>query len=219
MDQPESKQNSADPALVSKLFDAIIRGYNYPSGLLARTVSRILRDQDAKADQEGKTPEKSGRKKINSTRAAILRACINRNARLSGKEEEIKMALDPKNKNPAYLCGRLFAVLEHIQTRASRGELNRTIKDAYFASASSNPAVTLPKLIELAQYHLKSIGRDNQGYAKYLNTKISDILKEFDGEFPVHLNLTDQGKFIMGYYHQYSSLQYFEKKTEEENND
>ena len=35
------------------------------------------------------------------------------------------MALDLENKTPAYLCGRLFAVLEKLQQDASGGNLNR----------------------------------------------------------------------------------------------
>ena len=41
------------------------------------------------------------------------------------------MALDIENNNQAYLCGRLFAVLEKVQSDALPG-LNRTIKDSYF---------------------------------------------------------------------------------------
>ena len=64
------------------------------------------------------------------------------------------MSLDKTNQTPAYLCGRLFAVLEKLQQDASNNSLNRTIKDAYFASASAKPALVFPKLIRLAQNHL-----------------------------------------------------------------
>ena len=38
------------------------------------------------------------------------------------------MSLDLENKNQAYLCGRLFAVLEKIQQDSSKATINTTIK-------------------------------------------------------------------------------------------
>ena len=76
------------------------------------------------------------------------------------------MALDINNTNQAYLCGRLFAVLERIQElSAAPVKLNRTIKDAFFASAASKPALVFPKLLSLSQNHVKKL---NDGKQKYL---------------------------------------------------
>lgn len=107
------------------------------------------------------------------------------------------MALDFANNNPAYLCGRLFAALESLQWRASETQLNRTIKDAYFASAVANPALIFPKLIILAQNHLKKL--KNPIYFERLIGGLVDSLQE---EFPGTLSLDNQGKFIVGYYQQ-----------------
>ena len=115
------------------------------------------------------------------------------------------MALDKGNVEPAYLCGRLFAVLERLQQEASNNSLNRTIKDAYFASASAKPALVFPKLIRLAQNHLNKVK-----YPSYYNRMIGEILNPMRGEFPENLLLKEQGKFIIGYYQQYQS--FFEKK-------
>ena len=53
---------------------------------------------------------------ITSIRAAILKAYLNRKFRNhNNPPKEIQMALDLENKNQAYLCGRLFAILEKIQ--------------------------------------------------------------------------------------------------------
>ena len=128
------------------------------------------------------------------------------------------MALDKENQNPAYLCGRLFAVLERLQQAASGTQLNRTIKDAYFASASAKPAIVFPKLMRLAQNHLAKTKS-----AVYYNILIGEILDKLNGEFPDWLALTEQGKFIIGYYQQTQS--FFAKQqdknntTEEEKND
>ena len=118
---------------------------------------------------------------------------------MKGQEEEIKLALDTNNKNPAYLCGRLFAVLEGIQQRASGYNLNRTIKDAYFTSASARPAVVFPKLLALSQHHMAKLDnpRDADG-------EIAQIVDMLGASFPNMLSLTQQGEFMLGYYQQKS---------------
>lgn len=109
------------------------------------------------------------------------------------------MTLNPENTNPAYLCGRLFAVLEKIQAEAAGSELNRTIKDSYFSSASSRPALIMPRLIDLSNYHMKKL---SVGRAVQFSNLISEIMNKFDDEFPSNLSLTDKGKFQIGYFQQ-----------------
>ena len=120
--------------------------------------------------------------------------------------------MDTKNTNAAYLCGRLFAVLEQAQQSAAESKLNRTITDAYFASASSTPAVIFPKLLKLAQYHLKKAKNGEE-----LARSIGIIINMLGNEFPKNLSLVDQGKFIIGYYHQNSAMTY--RKEENKNED
>lgn len=115
--------NAISPALQSDIFQAILNGTNYPYTLLETVVRRVCTDSDT---------DSNNKIKINEVRAGLIKAFINRKARLNGDKEEITMSLDKENKNPAYLCGRLFAVLEKIQLEATDVKLNRTIKDAYF---------------------------------------------------------------------------------------
>lgn len=136
--------NAISPALQSDIFQAILNGTNYPYTLLETVVRRVCTDSDT---------DSNNKIKINEVRAGLIKAFINRKARLNGDKEEITMSLDKENKNPAYLCGRLFAVLEKIQLEATDVKLNRTIKDAYFSSASSRPALIMPRLIDLSNYH------------------------------------------------------------------
>ena len=118
------------------------------------------------------------------------------------------MSLDKSNQNPAYLCGRLFAILEKLQQDASDYLLNRTIKDAYFASAASKPATIFPKLLKLAQNHLKK-----SNYPGFFNQSVEEVIDKINGAFPETLPLVEQGKFMIGYYHQYQS---FFKKNDKE---
>ena len=117
------------------------------------------------------------------------------------------MSLDTENYEQAYLCGRLFAVLEKLQQDASSSPLNRTIRDSYFASASSKPVLVFPKLLRLAQTHLRKAK-----YPGYYDKMIGEIVNLLNGEFPETFLLADQGRFIIGYYQQYQS--FFEKKEQ-----
>ncbi|MBQ9886784.1 MAG: type I-C CRISPR-associated protein Cas8c/Csd1 [Lachnospiraceae bacterium] len=179
---PKSKNEAVNPALLSKLFETIIYGTDYPISLLSSMVRRVKTDTGVGNTQ-------------NRVRVGVIKACINRNFK-----EDFKVALDKQNDNQAYLCGRLFAVLERLQLDAL-GNLNRTIKDAYFASATSNPAIVFPKLIKLAQFHLNKV----QNSVRF-NKLIQEIMDKLNGEFPNTLPLKEQGKFIIGYYQQYQNF-------------
>ena len=163
---PKSSNEKVNPALLASLFEAVIYGKRYPAVLLETMVRRVKTD--------------SGKEKLNAVRAGVIKACINRNY----SKEELKVALDLENHGQAYLCGRLFAVLEKLQQDASGNALNRTIKDAYFASASSKPALVFPKLIKLAQNHLNKVK-----YPGYYNNLIREIIGHLNGEFPETLFL------------------------------
>ena len=119
------------------------------------------------------------------------------------------MALDLQNTNAAYRCGRLFAVLEKIQKDSVEGDLNRTIRDAYFSSACSRPAIVFPRLMQLSQNHQKKLSEQSQVYYQKL---LGEIMSELDGQYPTLLSLEEQGKFIIGYYQQNRAL--YTKKEE-----
>lgn len=176
----KSRNEKVPPPLIASLFTAILNGYRYPDSLLETAVRRVKTD-----------------KSVNYVRAGIIKACVNRRARFNNEKEEIKMALDRDNTNPAYLCGRLFAVLERVQRNAADGELNKTIMDSYFSSACAKPQAVFPQLMRLAQYHLKK-----DGYAKNDNRLIGEIIDKLGDCFPATLPLVEQGKFIIGYYQQ-----------------
>jgi CRISPR-associated protein Csd1 len=193
---PKSSKEKVPPPLISALIQAILHGTKYPETLLETAVRRIKTD----SDEEG-----SKFIKFNSTRISIIKACLNRKARFQGKKEEITLALNTENNDPAYLCGRLFAFLERIQQKASNDALNRTIKDSFFASACSKPSTVFPRLMILSQNHLSKME-----YTDYWNKQIAEVVDRMTGEFPHTLSLDEQGKFIIGYYQQYQS--FFKRK-------
>lgn len=194
--------NAISPALQSDIFQAILNGTNYPYTLLETVVRRVCTDSDT---------DSNNKIKINEVRAGLIKAFINRKARINGDKEEITVALNPENKNPAYLCGRLFAVLEKIQLEAADVKLNRTIKDAYFSSASSRPALIFPRLIDLSKFHLSKL---SEGRAIYFSKLIDEIMDNIEDNLPANLSLIDKGNFQVGYFHQNSY--FFTKKEKNE---
>ena len=196
----KSKTEVLNPSLITKIFESIINGYKYPIELLDCVIRRIKTDRDTKEDKNIK---------INDIRIGIIKAYINRICRIENKKEEITMGLDYDNNNQAYLCGRLFAVFERTQESSLNGEeLNKTIKDSYFSSAMSRPALVFPKLIKLSQYHINNIDKDSSKV--YFNKLIGEVVERLNNEFPKNLFLEDQGRFAIGYYQQ--RQEFFKKK-------
>lgn len=113
------------------------------------------------------------------------------------------MSLNEQSTHPAYVLGRLFAVLEKVQQEAI-GDVNASIKDRYFTSACASPATVFPILLRLSQHH---IAKAEYGYAR--DKRIEDILNMLDVEtnpIPARLTLDDQGVFVLGYYHERKNL-------------
>ena len=106
--------------------------------------------------------------------------------------------LDLENTNPAYRLGRLFAALEKIQEEASPG-LNATIRERYYGAASSTPVSVFTTLLRLKNHHLAKLF--NRGRAINFERLVGEIMGGLQ-DFPKHLNLSEQGRFALGYYHQ-----------------
>ena len=96
------------------------------------------------------------------------------------------MGLMADNRDPAYLSGRLFAVLESIQMDANPG-INATIRDRYFNSACAAPASVFPVLIKLKNSHMKKLEREKGSSKRYYEqvlTAIMGIWKSSPGACP-----------------------------------
>jgi len=131
--------------------------------------------------------------KFSPERAALLKLIIIRNT-----NNEMKSTLDEANRSVAYLCGRLFAVIESMQWKAI-GNVNSGVKERYFAAAASQPAYILGGILltKNVPVYQKKIG----GYlAKELN-EIAGLLSE-SGSLPQRFTVVEQGEFALGYYFQ-----------------
>jgi len=141
---------------------------------------------------------------VTRPQAALIKMVLLSERERQGGEDSVTeqelVRLDPGNQAPAYLCGRLLTVLESIQ-RAALGDVNATIVDRYFGTASSAPAAVFGKLLRGAQPHLSKLRRDRPGSYRALQQRLEEVQAGLQG-FPKTLSLTDQGLFALGYYHQ-----------------
>ncbi len=191
---PTKTDDVLPPDLSVKLFHAILKGGQYPAYMLESAVRRAKTDQD---------DEKKKFKAVNRTRIRIIKACLVRSGYYKGDEYMI----ESKHHTEAYTSGRLFAVLEKVQSEAL-GNINATIKDKFFASACATPDLVFPKLLKLSGAHLAKLSEGSKiYYDKLLQEIISELAEE---KFPRSLSMQQQGDFIIGYYQQKQKL--YEKK-------
>ena len=189
---------SSDPALQAKLLLSIIRGLPYPQTLLNTVVRRCRTDRD-NAEKQFYS--------VSSTRARIIKACLIRKKYIT----EVYNMLQENSPDTAYNLGRLFAVLEKIQSDALKS-VNASIKDKFFSSACATPYLVFPRLLKLAQAHLSKLG---DGARIYSDKLIQSILSNINSAFPKALNMEEQGMFILGYYQQKQNLYTKNSKGEE----
>ena len=180
-------KSNIPPNLAGAVMRSILEGTPYPATLLSSALVRI------KADREVTYP-----------RAKLIKAFLNHN-----KERKLTVSLDKENTNVGYRLGRLFAILEKIQEEANPG-INATIRDKFYASASSTPNAVFGNLMRLKNHHL---GKLSQGRSIYFEKLLGEVIAEIPS-FPAHLSLDEQGDFAIGYYHQRQD--FFTKKESSE---
>lgn len=150
---------------------------------------------------------------MNAQRASLLKAYLNRRLRFNPnqKEKELQMALDVEQPSTGYQLGRLMAALEKIQVEANPGiKINATVADRYYGSACSTPVTVFSTLLRLMRHHLSKM--ENLGRRTLFEKLVGEILGRVS-EFPAHMNMNEQGKFAVGYYHQKQDF-YTKKESE-----
>lgn len=177
--------SDATPNLPEALVKSIFQGLPYPYTLFSSDIRRIRAEQDI-------TPYG------NPCRVAIIKAYLNR---LNDNNKKIEIMLDKENTNQGYLCGRLFAIIDKIQDEANH---IHSIQERYMNSASATPAAVFATILNLSSHHSEKL---NEG-AKIFYEKIKqEIMSKLPaGGFPSHLDLQDQGRFFVGFYHQRQDL-------------
>lgn len=108
-----------------------------------------------------------------------------------------------ENQNhPAYLCGRVLALMDKIHNAAHGKSTASSPAGRYYGSASSTPALVFPRLCKLARIHLEKI--ENKGWAYNLDRDLTGLVAKFSAQasWPRTLSLEDQGRFAIGFYYE-----------------
>ncbi|MCA1194606.1 type I-C CRISPR-associated protein Cas8c/Csd1 [Saccharopolyspora sp. 6V] len=187
--------------IIRELHRCALRKKPLPPALRAHLVHRISSDGH-----------------VDDRRAALIRLALNRSA--STKENRsMPPGLDPDHRDPAYLAGRLFAVLAQLQAAANNNreanqddpdaeqqqELNTTYTDRFFAGAARNPCTALVTGRLDAKAWFSKLRRTGRGglsthFEKQLHA-IYGLIDATDG-LPATNNLQQQEQFILGYHHE-----------------
>ena len=194
------KSENVRPNLAGEWMRAILTDAPYPLTLMSSVLERLRADGA-----------------VNALRVGILKSVLIRNFRKTLKGE-VPVSLDMECREPGYLLGRLFAVYEQVQKAALGRNVNATIKDKYYGSASSQPRKVFPHLDRGSAPHLSRIGKQRSGQRRNLEVWISGITEMMSPEedpFPAHLPGRQQALFALGYYHQHN--EFYPSKTDKTN--
>lgn len=189
-----SRDKSSSPNMTGAVLRSILMNEPYPATLLYGALLRIRAEQD-----------------MTRGRAAIIKAYYLKRPQRGISKEVLTVSLNPDSTNIPYTLGRLFSVLEAIQSSANPS-INATIKDRYFNAASSTPGHIFPILLNLSQKHLRKL---ESGLRIYYEKQIAALTSVLSETFPPRLSLPQQGAFQLGYYHQ--TQKRYEKKEESKN--
>jgi CRISPR-associated protein Csd1 len=180
---PKGANDEASPNVPRSLVRAAFSGGPLPENLLWEAVRRNRAEQRVLRD-----------------RAVLIKMVL---ASRRGDEEGAAwmVQLDESYEAPAYLCGRLLAVIDAIQY-AALGSVGASAVDRFYGTASSAPITVFPRLLNGAQPHLGKLRRDRRGQYLMLDRQLQGVMEKMRSNFPTVLTLEDQGLFALGFYHQ-----------------
>lgn len=181
------------------LLNAALLGRPLPPRLLAHTVNRIRID---------------GR--IDTARVALIRLALRRypSDYLSDEHRErLTPTLNDDNNTPAYLSGRIFAVLDDLQRtvfQVAEQPLNTSFAERYLGRAITNPQVVLVAAEHTAAAWLRRLRgplRRPSWAAAYQN-RLDDLYARLDAKrgIPSGIVLAQKAEFILGYHQQRAAL-------------
>ncbi len=186
------------PAVSAAMMRVALNGGLLPNDLLARAVRRCV---IGTARQDGT------REHVTRERAALIKLILT----TQDTQERLSMSdMKSLNEKPsfegielaAYNCGRLLAQLEAVQIRAQGRKVNTTVIDRYYGAASTTPSKVIGLLMSNAQDHLSKVRKKDRGAYEGLQRKIEEIMEPLKAGYPNTLNMSEQGLFALGYYHQ-----------------
>lgn len=167
--------------MVSAIMQAILNGTPYPVTLINVVERRINVERDVPPDK-----------------AAIIKAYYLRKTTNEQFKEVLQMDINEESEYLPYVLGRIFSIYEQIQLGAIPN-INTTIKDKYFTSASTTPARIFPILGDLAAKHMRKAWK-SEGLKIKLDKVLGTLTQKVGDHYPSRLSLEERGAFQLGYY-------------------
>ena len=180
--------------ITQAIIRAIIHGTPLPDAVALRSLAYI-RSQMLENDEN-----QTSMKIPDATACQWLKVWLMR----KGKENEIMSEYDPKHKSSAYHCGAAMAVHAAIQNMAMKN-VNATIVQRYYSSASQMPALVLGQISRLSAYHLEKI--ENEWLRKQYEEALNGVYCAIGNAIPATLTLEQQAYFALGYRQMCTKLQ------------
>lgn len=170
------------PSLAGDLLKSAIFGHQYPVTILGALIRRLR--------VEGE---------VSPIRAAVLKAYLRRNAKV-----EMDTYLNREHPEPAYHCGRLFAVIAFAQAKAL-GSVNASVVRRTMGSVMASPGLMLGRLQKNAEVgHIPKL----ESLEEFVHDELRSINVALRDEIPNSLNAAKQAIFALGFYQQSQNLEF-----------
>jgi CRISPR-associated protein Csd1 len=182
------------PDLFHRLLGAALFKRPLPPKLLNHIINRIRID---------------GR--LDAARAALIRLALRRYPNLPEHERErLTPSLNVEHKQPAYVSGRIFAVMDDLQRtvfRVADQKLNTTFAERYFGRAIDNPRVVIVSGRRNVQAWLKRLRGPlhRPNWSEAYERRLDDLFVQL-GAIPGGAVLADKAQFILGYHQQRAEM-------------
>lgn len=182
--------------LTPAIVHAILNGTQFPTPVISRALAYI-RSQMFSALEDEQT-----RKVPDPWACQWLKACLCRIEREKYNKEALSVEYNEKHPEPAYHCGALVAIYGEIQ-RYAMPDVNASLIDRYYASASQTPALVLGQLARMSNYHISKLEK-LRGYFCDLRDRTACAIGPV---IPTVLRPEQQAYFALGYYQMCARLE------------
>ncbi|MFI6760332.1 type I-C CRISPR-associated protein Cas8c/Csd1 [Micromonospora sp. NPDC050417] len=182
------------PDMFHRLIGAALLGRPLPPKLLHHVINRIRLD---------------GR--LDAPRAGLIRLALRRHPYLNHDDRErLTPTLNEEKKHPAYVSGRIFAVMDDLQRtvfRVADQKINTTFAERYFGRAIDNPQVVLVSGRRNTTAWLKRLRGPlhRPNWSEAYERRLDDLFNRLE-KIPSGAVLTDKAEFILGYHQQRADL-------------
>lgn len=181
------------PEITQAIIGAIINGTPLPDVVAVRSLAYI-RSQMLEKEENSTSIQIP-----DATACQWLKVWLMRR-----KGAEIMSEYDSTHKSAAYHCGAAMAVHAAIQNVAMKN-VNATIVQRYYSSASQMPALVLGQISRLSAYHLEKI--ENEWLRKQYEDTLNEAYCAIGEKIPATLTLEEQAYFALGYRQMCTKLQ------------